>query len=314
MSSSNIYFETSAVNYLAQNLTLYDAIATRGLQLARGNRWYISPVTLWEILLTTEERVREELLFFSQHLFFDRLLKTPSEISIDYITSNCRKIQSYTEFHSGTDVANIWNSICKDSRMPFDFDHQALVDWTSHIKLISKKADKIINGIILSEELQTDEQKLSLLLQHIYESLPYKSDIKPIKQLQKLAIVFLFYYLCIGIDLTPEIIDAFWHLKGIQEPISRLYYLLSNYPSLIQQGPFMEFAIMAQNQIKLSPKTGRGLFHDSLHCIYLPFIDIFFTNDNHFISLRKLNIFQYHKKIKSIIHDVNYTGKLTKIE
>lgn len=75
----------------------------------------------------------------------------------------------------------------------------------------------------------------------------------------------------------------------------------------------MKFAVMARNQMKLKTKTGRGLFHDSLHCIYLPFVDFLFTADNHFIALRDLKIFDYYERIKSIKDDVKLTEKLTKI-
>ena len=196
---TNIYFETSAVNFLAESYGAKDAIVTKGLQLAKGNRWYLSPVTLWEILLTTNPVDREQLIVFSQHLFYDYLLKSPAEICIDYIEQNCTPVQKYTDFHSSTEFAQLWTALCKDKQSTFQFDEQQLAEWTPHLKQISKKADKIINGITLSLKLEKEEEKLFHLFNLIYQSLPDKSEVPAIIELQKLADrfpVLLFVHWC----------------------------------------------------------------------------------------------------------------------
>lgn len=53
------YLETSAVNFFMENRTVDDALATKQLQLNKGRDWRMSPVTLWEILMTSDEVLRE---------------------------------------------------------------------------------------------------------------------------------------------------------------------------------------------------------------------------------------------------------------
>ena len=85
LSNANFYLETSAVNYLADRFIYTDAIATKDLQLTKGNIWYLSPVTLWEIMLTSDKERRERIIFYCQHLFHEKLLNSPSEFIINYL-------------------------------------------------------------------------------------------------------------------------------------------------------------------------------------------------------------------------------------
>src|SRR5687767_6928747 len=88
-----VYFETSALNAFAAKHTIQDAIATKAFQNIRGRGWYISPLVLWEILLTTDKLQRETLIFFAQHLFESDLLPSPEELIVRYIKSGCPAIE-----------------------------------------------------------------------------------------------------------------------------------------------------------------------------------------------------------------------------
>jgi hypothetical protein len=79
------YFETSAVNAFMEGRSVEDALATRQLQLTKGRDWCLSPVTLWEILMTSDEVRREQILYFCQHLFSQDLLPSPPELDISII-------------------------------------------------------------------------------------------------------------------------------------------------------------------------------------------------------------------------------------
>lgn len=87
--TKKFYFEPSALNYLAKKISIGDAIATKAYQNLKGNRWYISPVTIWEIFLTQDVFNREKIIYFAQHLFDLDLLPIPEEIIVNYIKAGC---------------------------------------------------------------------------------------------------------------------------------------------------------------------------------------------------------------------------------
>ena len=70
------YFETSALNAFADGRSVQDAIATKAFQNLKGRGFYLSPVVLWEVLLTSDEIARERLINFAQHLFEPDLLRS----------------------------------------------------------------------------------------------------------------------------------------------------------------------------------------------------------------------------------------------
>ena len=105
------YFETSAVNFFAQDRNVQDAIATKAFQNVKGRKWVISPVTLWEILLTGDESKKENLLYFSQNLFDRELLPAPEELIIDYIMNNFPLVEQPRDLISKSNIANVWRDI-----------------------------------------------------------------------------------------------------------------------------------------------------------------------------------------------------------
>ena len=70
------YFETSALNSFATGRTIQDAIATKALQNIKGRGWYLSPVVLWELLLTYDTR-RERNSFNSHSTCSKRIYFRP---------------------------------------------------------------------------------------------------------------------------------------------------------------------------------------------------------------------------------------------
>lgn len=79
------YFETSAVNYLMDNMSNGDAIETKKLQLIKNRDWCLSPMTLLEILQTSDYGHRDQIISFSRRLFSEELLASPEETIIHYI-------------------------------------------------------------------------------------------------------------------------------------------------------------------------------------------------------------------------------------
>jgi len=55
---------------------------------------------------------------------------------------------------------------------------------------------------------------------------------------------------------------------------------------LLYQGPIAILSLMAFNQFKKNSKFKRGTHNDSLHAIYLTYVDQFFTSDKDFADFR----------------------------
>src|SRR5206468_1212613 len=116
------YFETSALNAFANGRNAQDAIATKALQNTKGRGWYLSPVVLWEVMLTSDEATRESLITFAQHLFESDLLPSPEELIIRYVGSGCPKVEQEYPLVSTGSFAAAWRDICaiKEKTLIFD--------------------------------------------------------------------------------------------------------------------------------------------------------------------------------------------------
>jgi hypothetical protein len=81
----NVYLDTSAINYLADNCKgeILATLEPLGIGL------YFSPITLWELLLNSNQTRKESLIYWGQLYSNENLIKSPSEILIDYINLNC---------------------------------------------------------------------------------------------------------------------------------------------------------------------------------------------------------------------------------
>ncbi len=146
------YFETSAVNYMTDRFSIGDAIATKAFQEVRGRKWIISPVAIWEILLTTDDVRKEELIYFSQHLFHEKLMPSPEEMVIKYIEQGCPLIEKKRPLISESSLAKTWNDLCDTPQKTFIYDKENLkkknkiiVDINKTLHVITKSRDIITN-------------------------------------------------------------------------------------------------------------------------------------------------------------------------
>lgn len=299
---SNYYFETSAINYLAKKYNWVDANCTKAFQSVRGRRWLISSVSLWEIFLTKGEEERERLIFFCQHIFYEKLLFAPSEIIIRYIDQGCPIIEPRKYVFSRLDIQGAWKDLCENKRKTFDLDYQELRKRTNELSSLSKSMYTIFNKNIIETNDKSFESQLYNFLTTLLDSTRLKG-IDRNDKLAKISLMFIFYFLCLGIDLDPTLINDFWNARKIDNHFERLDYLLKKYPILIRRGPFIEMALMAFYQIHRKNISSRGLFFDCLHTIYLPYVDIFVTKDRHFSSLKERVDHLIFKKIYNI-HDI----------
>ncbi len=307
----NIYFETSAVNFVLKDMAIIDAIATRSLQAAKGNKWYISPVTLWEMMLINDVGHREKLFTLSKYSFYKYLLKSPSEILLDYMDGKF-KVSKNLAIHSTSHLAQVWTNMCENPSLRLEFDEGEFKKVSSQFKNYSKQIDLIVNSIFFDLEVKDEIKQLSIMINAAFKAI-YKEQYVDREQAKilKINLLFILVILCIGIDVTPEIVQGFWKQKSVKSVYQRFEYILSTYPKLIEDGPLLFLSFMAYSQMK--SKKSRGLFHDALHCLYLPLIDVLFTNDDDFKEFKKMHL---NPNVDKICHldEVSFTKKKTWVD
>lgn len=313
-SNANLYLETSAVNYLADRFVYTDAIATKALQLTKGNIWYLSPVTLWEIMLTSDKERRERIIFYCQNLFHDRLLNSPSEFIVNYINAGCPLVEKRYDFHSKLSLSETWKDLVDDTRRTFDYDYKEFKKRMQGFQKLSKQIDKIINRIVLDTKVSDEELVIQNYINHYFSQIEKKIEIHDdnYKKVIKISILFMFYILSLALDMDNSAIENYWSKIGINEPFKRMDYLMQKYKGIVLRGPIYEMAIMAFHQLLIEGKTNRGLFMDCLHSIYITYLDIFLTNDEHFKTLKEREI---HPNFSKLFHmsEIEFTKELKKI-
>ena len=301
--NKKIYFETSALNYISKGRSFADAIATKGLQNFKGNRWYISSVTIWEILLKQDDSNREKIIHFAQHLFESDLLPSPEEIIVTYLKAGCPICENPYRFVSYTPMAEAWKDICSNKAKTLHFDKDELSKRVQIIRELSKHLHKLIRNQDFNIVNNSDCIITEIGLQSIISNLSFVRQEAELdneeKSLYKISIFYILTILCAEISLDSETIRKFWKNVGIDSTYERLQYLLSNHEVLVHRGPFLEMALMTYYQTK--NKFSRGVLFDSFHAVYLPYIDYLFTTDNHFRKLRQG--VEYPNYLKIILMD-----------
>ena len=134
----NFYLETSAVQHFLKTMNGIDAKATREYQLEKGHDWYISIPTLWEVMQINDDSEYDFQSYVLTFLVNSSLLKSTSEIVIDYINHRCRKYQSISSLYSNSEIAKCWEKACNNRGYTFGIKSSLLLDRTKKIKDISK--------------------------------------------------------------------------------------------------------------------------------------------------------------------------------
>lgn len=288
-----IYFETSAVNWFFNGRTVGDAIATKSFQNVRGKYWWISPVTLWEILLTSDDTYKNEIIFFCQHLFEATLLPSPEELIVDFIRQGCPTVEMPRQMASRSQIAITWKDLCKNKAKVFSYDKDELKNRIQLISSFTKLLHKVVRGekVCLLPKAETDG--IDITLEGFVNRLSFVKNGEIVsgfeKKLYKLSIFYIMFVLCSEIGLQNDPIKEFWKAVGIKRTIDRIHYTFSKYEVLVHRGPFVEMALMTLCQS--TQKFSRGMFFDSLHSLYLPYVDVFLTNDTHFKNMENM---KYH--------------------
>lgn len=295
------YFETSALNELARNSNVHNAIATKAFQQVRGRIWVTSPVAFWEILLISDEVEKEKLIYFLQHLLHRELLPSPEEILIEYIINGFPLIEKERVMSSKSTIAETWRDLVDIPDKTFIYDKEELKKKVNLLKPVNKMIHQIMNNENVPI-LQTDTtSEIHISLDNLLTRLTFYKDIehdKERKKIHKLAIFYMSFILCAEVGFENHFIQKFWKMLGIDSTEDRIYYALKNFEPLVNQGPLVVMAKMAYIQSKV--KFSRGVFFDSLHAFYITYVDKFYTNDAHFKAFR--NELGDHPNAMKIFH------------
>lgn len=285
---SIFYLDTSGLNFLADHVKEFEAFAE--LKKNLGFELYLSPITLWELLLNSNDERKDYLIYWAQFNCGSNLLKSPTEIIIEYIMMGCplkdRKIffdAPYTKMELGTTWKNIHGKI--DRTIPIDLD--ALKERTKPIRDLSKRLKSIINSMCDETHANYENDPFHLAMIQALQNLDRSNTLnEEDEQICKITLILLFFIVCIGFELQNNAVREYWDALEIQDPFERLDYLVENHPILMIRGPVLEMAKMANIQLAMDNSKSRGLLHDCFHSVYCYYSDNLITGDTHFEFLR----------------------------
>ncbi|GAB1259860.1 hypothetical protein [Aurantivibrio plasticivorans] len=281
------YFETSAVNYLMDIMSSPDAVETKKLQLLKARDWCISPVTLLEILQTSDSERRNKIVNFAQLLFSNDLLASPEEAIIHYIKQGFPAEEKKVRLSSQSQLANVWHDVSENSK-EINVDIEQLKDRNIALKDFTKIIHQVINGKDNIVIPTSENESISYSLESWLNSLDFIKNAPPFNQelrtVFKLSIVYLILLICCQVGPCQDITDKLWNKLGINETKCRINYALNNWEPLIYRGPLSTAAKMAYSQSMV--RFSRGAYSDSLHAMYLNYTDFLFSNDAHFKNLK----------------------------
>ncbi|MEI7591502.1 MAG: hypothetical protein WCJ49_09395, partial [Deltaproteobacteria bacterium] len=252
--NSHIYIETSGLNYLANAFSLEDAKATMAYHVSKGTKFYLSPATIWELLLTSDDRKREKLIFFAQNFCYDKLLNSPSELIINYILAGCPLRENKYDFHSRLEIAKTWTDLSRNHLKTFVFNSDLLKEKTKFVqtefKSISKQIEDVTNpnNVAFDDLIRVDKE---------YDILSDRE-----KQRRKLALLLIFFILCSEIDFDSTPIKEFWNKIGMSSTFDRMVYVMNNLYELVHTGPFAVMSEMGLLQLEQRQPSNRGVFLD----------------------------------------------------
>lgn len=285
---SIFYLDTSALNYFADHVNQFDALSS--LKQHLGFEFHISSIGLWEILLNSNAKRRDWLIYWGQFNCSNKLLKSPSEIIINYIEAGCpekgRKLFFDAPF-TGQEIGTTWENIHGKIDRTIPVDISALKERSKSIRLLSKSLKSIIESMCDKSSKNYNKDPFHQSMLDVLEKLDMPIELsEESERLMKLSLIFLFFIICIGFELQNETIDIFWEKKKITDPFDRLDYLVENHSRIITRGPIIEMAKMADAQLAMKNSRSRGLMHDCFHTVYCYYSHNLITADSHFESLR----------------------------
>jgi hypothetical protein len=276
----NVYLDTSGLNYLVDN---YNREIMLEIE-SRNIGFYFSAINLWEVLLNSNQLRKEELIYWGQLYCDENLIKSPSEILIDYINLNCpvgdRKEFALDPF-TKLDIGKTWKNIHGRIDRTIPIDTESLKEYSKGVHMLSKKMKSIVNAMSADDYENQEKDIFYLSAKRINDkyNLPWQNDSK---KLSIISVILACFILCIGVEMDKSIIEIFWNKLKIIDPFDRLEYLIGKYPILFKRGPLVEMSYMSLTQISMQNSKSRGMLIDCFHVIYAYYADLFVTGDRHF--------------------------------
>jgi hypothetical protein len=299
-----LYIETSAVNYFLDVLTGVDAQATREYQLSKGREWFISTSVLWEIMQIRDFKDYDAVLFLATFLFHPHLLKSAPEIVLEYFDQGCPSYHVMETPYTASTIGKAWERACGDRSYSFNIIGTPFLNLTLKYKEISRHLP-----FIYSPQAPVDAsvpeyvQSVRDVVDHFYREFTSDTVSKQIASLRRIAILMLFVQVCSCVDLSQDVLIDYWKNRGIESPLDRFRFIVEKQPNILHQGPLWNMANGVLLQTVNKRSASRGALHDGLHAVYLPFVDVFLTNDEHFRQLReKANKFHYETLYRKVYH------------
>lgn len=283
------YIETSALNLFADELLDFEFNVT--YQTVMRVDLCISPVVLWEVLLNAEDSRRERLIYWAQINCARYILKSPSEIIIQYLRAGA-PVNDRDAFHRSRatelTIGKAWSGIHGklDRTILFNFE-----DLQARSKPL-RDFSRCYRDVMMS---MTDESahgnngdyfhrmmiKLHKVLE-VSDNQERRSD-----ALTKTSLVLGFLMVCVGVDLDNTSVRNYWATFGLEDPSDRLDFLVECQPIAFVRGPLMEMALMMHTQTEMPGGTNRGAAFDAMHSIYCYYAHNTVANDSHFTKLAK---------------------------
>lgn len=287
--SRNIYYlETSGLNALADqidNHQLFDLVK-RSLKI----EFYLSAIGVWEVLLNSDNSRKERLLYWAQFNTSPYLLRSPTEIFVDYILRGSPQKDRYefwTQRSTSLDIGRVWKKIHLRIDRTIPVDVAELRERSGAIWEFSKKLKSIVRTTIDEGRTGYEEDYFVKCMGAIGKNFSQSSFGKAEnRELSLIIVVFVFFFACMGMELDNTPVRRFWKGIGLEDPFDRLQYLIDQQPYLFVRGPIVQSAKMAQIQITGENAKGRGLIHDSLHSVFCYYADQVISGDRHFEDLR----------------------------
>lgn len=279
------YLDTSGLNFLADKVKDFDALIE--IKKYLGFELYLSPITLWEILLNADSDRRDFLIYWGQFNCSPHLLKSPTEIILAYLQADCPQKDRVTFFDSPYTLQQIgqtWQGIHRQIDKNLLINFEELKERSLSIRDLSKNLKTVVQDMCTTKK-QNDPfhhaMELALSKLDYCKSLTLEDE-----QLFKISLILLFFVGCIGFELETNMVRDYWGQYGIDDPFERLDCIIEKNPQILIRGPVLEMAKMAEVQISCDNSRSRGLTHDCLHSVYCYYADAFITSDPHFQVLK----------------------------
>jgi len=301
-----VYFDTSGFNYFSQRLDYRSFLGTRDLQKMRGRELFISPISLWEIMLTPSDETADFLVFSAQHLFSPDMLATPSELVVRYLKSAYPVNKVNYSFFTQLDIGHTWRRMTSDASVTYEYDKDALIAHSAFLRRLSTNLSRIIKYPqfpVSSAEIESTAR----VVQTVYECLE-NDGFLPLDSgerydsvlLYKIAVLFVLVIFIFKLDFDPRVMEQFWTEIGIPatDLVARVMHVFEEYPRLLEHGPIMEMSIMAYHQLSLGVRN-RGSLFDSMHMVYAPYVHTIISADDDFRTLRDAEP-HYRRKLRHI--------------